>query len=282
MRITVWGCCGSLPGPIDAGAVRRKIEAAARASRGVDITTEEGLEAFVDSLPFEVRGTYGGDTTCVQIDVGDEIVVCDAGSGLRNLSGHLLAQKQLPARIHILMTHLHWDHIQGFPFFAPAYIPGNRITIYGVHEETEAAFRGQESAPSFPVPFEALAADIDFVTLDPDVERTIAGLRVRMIEQDHPGRAYGYRFEREGKTFVLSTDSEHREEMERKDYPFIDFFRDADLLMFDAQYLMADAVSDKRYWGHSSNVAGVELAVRSGARHLCLCHHEHTRTDEEL
>jgi len=187
-----------------------------------------------------------------------------------------------PALFHLFLSHLHWDHIQGFPFFTPAFLPGYEIHIYGGHADIEQAFDRQQAAPFFPVPFRALGATIVFHTLDPERPRRIAGFAVRMFRQKHPGGSYGYSFVREGKKIVYSTDMEHRAEAEEEDYPFIDHFRDADLLIFDAQYPLADAIGSKENWGHSSNLLGVELAVRAGVKRLCLFHSEPTWEDEAL
>jgi phosphoribosyl 1,2-cyclic phosphodiesterase len=282
-RIVVWGSTGSLPAPLDQRALRRKLLAALRAARGVPLESDQAIEAFLDSLPFAVRSTYGGNTACVEVLGGEESVILDAGSGLRNLSGALFNRPDaLPARFHILLSHLHWDHIQGFPFFAPAFTPSSTVVIYSAHEDTERAFREQCSSPFFPISFDHLAGRVCFVQLDPGLVHHIGGFQVRMIEQDHPGRSYGYRLERGGKTLVYSTDAEHREGIEREDYPFTGFFRDADVLIFDAQYSLVEAIYDKVDWGHASNVAGVELAARAGVKHLCLFHREHTRSDEQL
>jgi phosphoribosyl 1,2-cyclic phosphodiesterase len=180
------------------------------------------------------------------------------------------------------MSHVHWDHIMGFPFFAPAYRPGNRIRIYGGHAELEAALRRQQAPPSFPVDFSALGADIEFVRLEPGRKYDIAGLQVALMLQQHSGDSYGYRFASAGKTVIYTTDSEHTLTNLSETQPFVDFFRDADLVIFDAMYSLGDAISVKADWGHSSNIVGVELCQMAGARHLCLFHHEPVHSDEAI
>jgi phosphoribosyl 1,2-cyclic phosphodiesterase len=183
---------------------------------------------------------------------------------------------------HILLSHLHWDHLQGFPFFAPAYVPGCRIVFYGCHAGMEEALSIQQSPPFFPVSLRDLSATIEFVTLAPGRPYEIAGFRVTAQEQHHPGVSYGYRMEKAGKVVVYSTDSEHNCLSEEAALPFLDFFRDADLLVFDAQYNFADACTIKEEWGHSNNLIGVEMAKRAGVRHLCLYHMEPLSGDREL
>jgi len=227
------------------------------------------------------------NTACVQIEGGDGYVICDAGTGIRDLSQHLTSEGEndtggRPEVFHIFLSHLHWDHIQGFPFFMPAYAEGNRIVVHGCHPDTENAFSYQQRHTDVPIPFERMGADISFERLEPDKEYDIAGFHVRTIKQNHPGDSYGYRFEKAGKSVVYSTDCEHTEDAYKDDYRFLDFFRAADLLIFDAQYNDADAGLTKANWGHSSNMFAVELGVRSGVKRLCLFHNEPTVDDATL
>jgi phosphoribosyl 1,2-cyclic phosphodiesterase len=180
------------------------------------------------------------------------------------------------------MSHMHWDHIMGFPFFGPAYVPQTRICIYGCHPELEHAFRRQQDAPSFPVPFSQLAANIEFVHLEPGETREIGGVKVTPAPQFHSGDSYGFRFERDGKSFVYTTDSEHKLEDNRETQRIVSFFRGADLVIFDAMYSLADAVSVKADWGHSSNVVGVELCQMAGTKRLALFHHEPANDDAAI
>jgi phosphoribosyl 1,2-cyclic phosphodiesterase len=162
----------------------------------------------------------------------------------------------------------------GLPFFVPAFLPGNRVVIYGGHKELEHALRRQQERPSFPVDFSIFGATMEFVHLEPGRVYEVAGLSVRTLLQRHAGDSYGYRFEAGGKAVVYSTDSEHPLAEQAHFERFVEFFRDADLVIFDAMYSLADAISVKADWGHSSNVVGVELCQRAAARHLCLFHHE--------
>ena len=288
MRVYFWGTRGSLPASITSGAIEAKIVKAIRASRARALETDEAVEAFVhNELPFPVRASYGGNTSCVELGGADEYVLCDAGTGLRDFAFAYMkakagGQQNLPKVFHLLMSHPHWDHLQGFPFFTPAYLPGHRIHIYGGHADLESIFVRQQSEPCFPVPLAAMRADIRFHTLETGSEYDIAGMKVTCIRQNHPGDSYGYRFQKDGRIVVYSTDSEHkaggREEHDR----FLAFFSNADLLIFDAQYSFLDAVDTKENWGHSSNLLGVEMAVAAGVGRLCLFHNEHTFDDDAL
>jgi phosphoribosyl 1,2-cyclic phosphodiesterase len=177
---------------------------------------------------------------------------------------------------------MHWDHIMGFPFFRPAYVPSSRIRIYGCHENLEHAFRRQQEPPSFPVPFSVLGADIRFIPLVPGDTHEVSGVRVAAQVQHHAGDSYGFRFESGGKALVYTTDSEHKLEKRDEIRRIAAFFRDADLVIFDAMYSLAEAVSVKADWGHSSNVIGVELCQMARARRLALFHHEPANADAAI
>jgi len=282
--VRFWGTRGSVPVSVTHADIRAKLIAALTGAAGRDLSDRARIEAYVDNeLGFDVAGTFGGHSSCVQIEGADEAVICDMGSGARPLAGYLLAQAQgKPRTYHVFMSHLHWDHIMGFPFFTPVYIPGNRIVIHGCHQELELAFRRQQAAPCFPVAFDQLAATIEFDVMTPGRRYDIAGLAVTAKKQRHAGDSYGWRFERDGRAVVYTTDSEHAIGDEAEHDAFVDFFRDADLVIFDAMYSLADAISVKADWGHSSNIVGVELCQRAGVRHLCLFHHEPAHDDAQI
>ena len=284
-RIRFWGTRGSLPVALTASGVRDKVIQAVRAASGRTFASDDDLNAFVDSLGLTVSGTYGGHSPCVEIDTGGtEYVLCDLGTGVRPFGQKALARHgpKSPQTYHVFMSHVHWDHIMGFPFFTPAYIPGNRIRIYGGHEEMEVAFRRQQAAPSFPVDFGTLAADFEFVRLQPGRQYDIAGMQVSIMLQRHSGDSYGYRFGADGRTVVYTTDSEHALEDAKETSVYVNFFRDADLVIFDAMYSLADAISIKADWGHSSNIVGVELCQLARVRQLCLFHHEPIHGDAAI
>ena len=285
MLVRFWGTRGSIPVAMSGAEIRRKLITALMQGAGRGLDTEEKARAFVErELAFPIRHTFGGDSSCVEIETGEaDYVLCDLGSGARRFGNSVLARRG-PAghRFHVFMSHLHWDHILGFPFFMPAYLPGNHVRIYGCHDTVEEALRRQNAAPSFPVDFSRMDARIEFVRLEPGRQYEIAGLSVRPKLQHHGGDSYGYRVERADRVLVYSTDSEHKQDDPAEVQGFVEFFREADLVIFDAQYSLADAISIKEDWGHSSNVVGVELCQLARARRLCLYHHEPVFDDERL
>lgn len=289
MKALIWGARGSLPVALTHKQIRAKLVAALEGAIGLNLDSSDKVASYVDQLGFDVRGTFGGHSSCVEVQVWDpattnEHVILDMGSGVRPLGGAKLARygPGKPQTYHVFMSHLHWDHIMGFPFFTPAYIPGNRIVIHGCHAQLEAAFRRQQEPISFPVGFDQLGATIEFRTMQPGVPLEINGLRVTAKLQLHAGDSYGYRLEHGGRTLVYTTDSEHKLEDTQARQGFVDFFRDADLVIFDAMYSLADSISVKADWGHSSNVVGVELCQLANARTLCLFHHEPIYDDAQI
>jgi phosphoribosyl 1,2-cyclic phosphodiesterase len=284
-RIRFWGTRGSLPIALTATEVRRRIITAVREASGRALQSDREIERYVDGLPFDVAGTYGGHTSCVELETGGpDYVLCDLGSGVRPFGEAVLARHgpAQPQTFHVFMSHVHWDHIMGLPFFTPAYIPGNRVRIYGCHAGLEAALRRQMDHPSFPVDFSYLRATIEFVQLEPGTRCDVAGMSVIAKRQRHGGDSYGYRFEANGRAVVYSTDSEHKLADIEESEGFVEFFRNADVVIFDAMYSLADAVSVKADWGHSSNVVAVELCQLARVRHLCMFHHEPASSDAAI
>jgi len=286
MLVRFWGTRGSLPAPLGGTVVRNKIRAALVKSLDRNLQTEADVDSFLeDDLAFSERATYGGNTPCVEIEAGaDEYIVCDAGSGLREFGNRVMSAPDPGKKkvFNFFFSHVHWDHIMGFPFFVPAYIPGNRIVIHGCHKVMREAFKRQQSAPCFPVDFDWLGSTIEFVELEPGRTYSVAGVEVTPKAQNHSGDSYGYRFEKDGKAVVYTTDSEHKLESHQETESFVAFFRGADLVVFDTMYSLADAFSIKEDWGHSSNIVAVELCQRAGAKQLALFHHDPNSDDATL
>jgi len=287
MRVRFWGTRGSLPVALTWRDVRDRLARALLLAGGRRFESFEQAQAFAAELPFALTHTFGGHSSCVEFEpqraVPSEYFACDMGSGARAFGEHILArQADRPATINLFMSHMHWDHIMGFPFFGPAYVPGMRLRIHGCHEALEHAFRRQQEAPSFPVPFAQLKADIRFVRLAEGEPQLVSGVKVTTQRQHHSGDSYGYRFESGGKTLIYTTDSEHKLEQAAATRAIVEFFRGADLVVFDAMYSLAEAVSVKADWGHSSNVVGVELCQMARARRLALFHHEPANNDAAI
>ena len=286
MRVRFWGTRGSLPVAAKAGTVRHKVARALVAAIGRSFADEAAALAFVEGeLDFATGSTYGGATSCVEIEGGDgSFIVCDMGSGLREfgLSAAARCSAGHKKEYHFFLSHLHWDHIMGFPFFVAAFDPEAIITIHSGHADAETALRRQQEEISFPVPFEWLKAQFRFVILEPGKAYECAGLKVQAIRQYHSHDSYGFRFDDGERTVIYSTDSEHRLGDMEHEARFEAFFAGADTAICDTMYSLADSVTMKEDWGHSSNLVAVDLCHAAGAKRLVLFHHEPTYCDEDI
>ena len=292
MQAKFWGVRGSIPRPADSDELSsRLVEALYRLGQQsdyLDLSDRACIKNWVAQLPPSINAFTGGNTPCVEVHCGDELIIIDFGSGLRAL-GESLMRREFGhgwGHAHLFLSHLHHDHIQGWPFFRPAYVEGNRFDLYAGHEDVRAHLIQQQQAPFFPSEsLEDMRARVDCHLLDEQPRTIGAGrIRVQTLELDHPSRAYAFRFEFAGKTLVYASDGAFPMPDKNPDNParlYIDFFRDADLVIIDAQFSHAESLA-KRSWGHSSAVIGVELAAHAGAKRLALFHHDPGATDGVL
>jgi len=255
MIIKIWGCRGSLPSP------------------GADT----------------VR--YGGESTCLELITDEgEVLVVDAGSGIRKLGNDLIKRKV--KKVTLLLTHAHWDHLAGFPFFRPAYFPDCTITVCGglvAHDSVINYLKHQMAPPFFPVDFSAMKAEFktgchcDSGICSKRLPETGSSFLCESIPLNHPNGGYGFKFTGKIGTFVFLTDNElrfhHEGGLTRKEY--IDFCRDADLLFHDAQYLEKE-YEKTRSWGHSTFQDAIDVAIEAGVKKLGLLHHDPERSDDEI
>lgn len=289
MLVRFWGTRGSLAVAQTAASIRDKIAGALIAADGRRFADRAEALSFIEGeLDFAAGATYGGATTCIEIetDAGDgSFLLCDFGTGARefgiNAFGRMAAGHK--REFNIFMSHLHWDHIGGFPFFGPAFDPNSRIVIHSGHADAEQAFRRQQEEISFPVAFDWLRAKIEFRTLVPGETYAIGGVSVEIMEQNHSHKSFGYRFtDAAGKTAAFSTDSEHKIDSMEDEDAVARFFRQADLVICDTMYSLADAVSMKEDWGHSSNIVAIDICHQAEARRLALFHHEPVYSDVDI
>lgn len=226
---------------------------------------------------------YGGNTSCVSIHLDNEkTLILDAGTGIRELGKELVAQK---TDIFVIVTHIHWDHIQGFPFFMPIFQKDRVIYVFP-YQQGETMFNSlfkQMDGAHFPVSMDHLPSKYQIITTDISEFMEKHGFCISRIATNHPGGAYGYRIENDGRTVVYLTDNElNPPEGKVNDFnSFVSFCKNADVLIHDAQYTQQD-MPLKHGWGHSLVSQSCELAVAAGVRRLVLYHHDPDRTDEQL
>jgi ribonuclease BN (tRNA processing enzyme) len=227
---------------------------------------------------------YGGDTTCIEIRTrDDDIIIIDAGSGLRALGNRLLQENRY--RCTMLFTHGHWDHIMGFPFFKPLYDSRTRIDILGcpfTQNSIQEILAPSMSPPNFPIKFEDLKAGISYHGACSG-NFTVNSLSVTTTLLSHPNQGIGFKFVEDGKTFVFLTDNElayqHPGGLNFEDYRA--FCRGADLLIHDAEYTEKEYARTKT-WGHSVYTDALRLAAEAQAGQLGLFHHNQDRTDDAV
>lgn len=239
---------------------------------------------------------YGGNTTCIEMVAGDTRLIFDAGTGIRGLGHKLLGQAQQGAQFSLFFSHTHWDHIQGFPFFTPAYIPNFRIDVYGMRNNSESVqemLQGQMQQAYFPVPFEAMQANIRFHEMTGPIQISQATIHP-FPGGHHPGGSTLYRVEFDGKSAVFCTDCEldlmlKREPGDRFPLPpgaprhfpddLLAFIQGADTLIIDCQYT-DELYAQRINWGHGSLSTVVALAAQAGAKRTFLTHHDPEHDDE--
>jgi len=234
----------------------------------------------------------GGNTSCVEVRAGKAIVIFDGGTGLRMLGKKLFAE--MPIEAHMFFSHVHWDHIQGFPFFEPAFVPGNVFHLYGgnnVSRTLGETLAGQMDHPNFPVSLTVMAAKMTFRDLNEgevvEVDDGEGGsVAITNARGNHPQGVYAFRLEHAGKVFVYATDTEHYEG--RMDDALLHLARGADVLVYDAQYTpeeyagTAGTGGPKKGWGHSTFEEGARIAKAAGARQLVLFHHDPVQSDSAV
>ena len=231
----------------------------------------------------------GGNTSCVEVRAGKAILIFDGGTGLRLLGKKLLAE--MPLTAHMFFSHVHWDHIQGCPYFEPAFVAGNEFHLYGgnnVSRTLEETLAGQMDHPNFPVHLTAMGAKMSFRDLVEGERVEIDdGARGRVLvtnaKGNHPQGVFAFRAEHGGKAIVYATDTEHY--TGHLDDKLRELARRAEVLIYDAQYTpeeyagTAGTGAPKKGWGHSTFEEGARLALAAGARRLVLFHHDPIQND---
>lgn len=264
----------------------QKVLTSARAAISVKFWGTRG------SIPTPGRATlrYGGNTSCVEVRCGETVILFDCGTGARE-AGLAIAGQFKGKTLHtdIFVSHTHWDHIQGFPFFVPAYVPGSHLTLYsvrGADKSLAKIFTGQMDSSYFPVDLADMMAHLEFVELEGLIG--LGKAKITHFYLNHPGLAVGFRIEAEGKTVVYITDHEpdcrlsgendHNRKLDRE---VDEFARDADLYIREAQYTEEEYAA-KRGWGHSTWKDAVDSAHAANAKRLMLYHHDPMHDDDFL
>ncbi len=231
--------------------------------------------------PERRNSRYGGNTPCIEIRLANgTLIVLDCGTGLRSLGKGLMREfGERPVHGYIFLTHFHWDHIQGIPFFAPFYKAGNIFLFHSIRREgadLQAAIEDQMANPYFPVDMKAMASTRHFFNLDQD-PINVGGAVISSVPLNHPQGCVAYRVDADGASFVLATDTEPGSPSH--DRALREFVRGADILVYDAQFTPEQLAQEKKGWGHSSWLEGTRIAREAGVRKLILFHHDPDSSD---
>lgn len=257
------------------------------------------------SAPFESHLGVGGNTSCVEIRVGDDVILCDAGTGIIPFGNEIIKQSDI-RELLIILTHYHWDHICGLPFFVPAFLPDWKINIFGPGQSSKDIkefISAQMRAPFFPVGTETWLANVNYLTPPADQKLQYGPISFTYSSVHHPGTTFGYRINVNGKTILYISDNEclylnkairqkygqlSREEqeiydaMQKEEYESeLKLIQGADILIHDAQYTQED-YAKKRGWGHSCYIDTVNTAIDAGVKELYLYHHDPNYDDAAI
>lgn len=282
MKIHFWGVRGSLPAPLTAEQVQAKISTVVERITAKDIESEESKMRFLASLPQWLYGTVGGNTPCVEIvsDSGKQFIL-DCGSGLREFGVH--GNKPEDKHYNILVSHFHWDHLQGIPFFGPTFDKNSKIDFYSAFPAAERILADQNRCPYFPQngAWENVGKQFNFHLIKELEPFYVDGVKITCKKMKHPGNSYSYSFEENGKKIIYGTDVELQDsdfDLENKKN---EFFKDADVLIMDSQYTGEEAIA-KANWGHSIFSYVVDFANTWKTKKLYFFHHEPTYNDKKI
>ncbi|MCQ2592599.1 MAG: MBL fold metallo-hydrolase [Treponema sp.] len=280
MIIHFWGVRGSLSAPLSPQQIQSKIMAVVQRITEDDIKSVESRAKFVANLPAWINGTTGGNTACVEVKTDDsKEFIFDAGTGIRvfGKSPNLPQNKQY----NMFFSHFHWDHIQGLPFFDPAYDPESKFDVFSPVDDFQNYLKNQMFFPYFPQTFDAFTKNFAFHKIVPGQAISIGDSQISACKMSHPGDSYSYAVLEGNKKFVYATDVELR----TKDFAVTAeteaVFKDADVIVLDSQYTVEEAFR-KINWGHSAFCYAVDFAINWNIKKLYLFHHEPTYDDKKL
>lgn len=274
MKIKLWGVRGSIPSSPSPKEWQAHIQKILFKASEFEKQEKGSVQDFITSSQSFDFGGYGTATTCIEVSSGDHRIVIDGGSGIRSLSEKIMGGgKALEQPHHIFMTHFHWDHVIGLPFFAPHFVPDAQIHYYAVQEDLEELIRGVFRKPYFPVPFENLPSKIHFHLLEPRKPFALNGFVITPYRLDHPDPCWGYRIEADGKTYAHCVDTEATRLSPADLGEDLPLYQNVDLMYFDAQYTLPE-LAEKASWGHSASEVGLELAFREKVKRILFAHHD--------
>ncbi len=282
MKLRFWGVRGSINSPLSPENYLSKIKGVLEQAVKEGISEKTDLDHFIAQLPGELKTTFGGNTSCVTISDDRDLLIFDAGTGIRNLGSQLISGNFFNPEIdeyNLIFSHLHLDHINGLPFFTPVHFPGKKIRFFSHHENFEKMLMLQQNSDFFPVSLESRPSNKEFNVLKEGHDFSIGNFVVRSKKLNHPNSSYSYSVEKDGKKIVYATDAEYTANSVLDNYA--DFYRNADILIFDSQYNFNE-LAQRYSFGHSTAEIGVDAAVSANVKKLLLFHHNHESSDRKI
>ena len=286
MQIKLWGVRGSLPSPLSNAEYHEKIQRILEIAAAEKLQKED-ITSFINSLSDELKYLFGGDTTCATVKSSSgRTYIIDCGTGIRRLGNELMEGDCGKGNgiLDIFLTHNHWDHIQGLPFFRPIYVPGNVLNFHSPFKYQQKALENQMKPPFFPARFEDTSSVKNYHYIEPvpgNIIEPEPGLQISIYPLKHPQGCFAYKFSQEGKTFIFATDTEFTGETIENRSDTKKFFNNADLLVLDSQYTLDEAFL-KVDWGHTSYTMAVNCAINWNVKKLVMTHHEPAYSDNIL
>lgn len=273
--VKYWGTRGSLPSSMQPGEWAMHIEQLMRNFFAAGHKEPAHLQKYFSGLEIPMAGGYGTSTTCVEVNTPKNQLIIDGGSGIRLLSDRIMTGHygRPKGPFHIYMTHFHWDHVIGLPFFVPHFLPGVHIHYYAVHENLEELIRGIFRKPYFPVPFESLPSKIHFHVLEPRKPVKIEDMTFTPYMLDHPDPCWGVKVEGGSKAYAHCVDTEGTRVSAEDLGEDLPLYQNVDLMYYDAQYTFPE-LADKANWGHSAAQIGLDIALREGIKKVLFAHHD--------
>lgn len=283
MLVKYWGVRGSLPSSPSPEQAVKDFEVLLRGFFKAGFSRSEQVREYIDSLSIPKIGGFGTATTCAEVRTANSQIIIDGGSGIRRLGELLMAGPCSKGKgdVHIFLTHFHWDHMLGLPFFVPIFIPGNRVHFYAVQPELEEMVRGVFRKPYFPVAFESLPSKVSFNILKPREPVQVGDMKVTPYQLDHPDPCWGFKVESGGRAYAHCVDTEGTRTTREALGPDLPLYQGIDLMYFDAQYTLPE-LAEKANWGHSASQIGLDIAFREGVKYLVFAHHDPGATTDHI
>ena len=276
MRIKFWGVRGSIPHSLDSAGWTQHFEKVMKDFFQKGYNKAEEIQSYIRSKAVTELGGFGTATTCVEVkSENQQSIIVDGGSGIKSLSDEIIKQGRLKEglEIHILLTHFHFDHIMGLPFFIPHFTAGCKIHYYSVQPEAESVVKSLFQKPTFPVSYGSLSATIEFHKLEAYKENKVNGFTITPYQTDHPDLCYGFKITDGKKTYAHAVDNEASRITKADLAADAGLYEGVDLVYFDSQY-DEDTFANKKGWGHGTSHRGFEICANFNIQQILFAHHD--------